>query len=100
MAYEQQFAALSHPLRQQIISDLQTGPAMAGDLAASIDASQPVVSQHLKVLRDAGLIKVDPKGTKRIYRINPDELAALRDFLTQHWQKALNGLIDKDEQND
>jgi len=100
MPYEKQFAALSHPLRQQIIANLQAGPSIAGELAASIDASQPVISQHLKVLRDAGLIQVDPKGTKRFYRINPSELEALRDFLTQHWQKALSGLTDKEDLND
>ncbi|MEP5151739.1 metalloregulator ArsR/SmtB family transcription factor [Planktotalea sp.] len=97
MPYEDQFAALAHPLRQHIITSLQSGACTVGDLTQTSGASQPVVSQHLKVLRDAGLIIVEPQGTKRFYRIEPQSLDDLRNFLTEHWQNALNGLAQKDD---
>lgn len=96
MPYEDQFGALSHPLRQQILGALQQAPQSVGDLTAQLPASQPVVSQHLKVLREAGLIRVTPTGMKRIYRIDAARLAELRQFLTSQWQTALQGLTDGD----
>jgi len=92
MPYEEQFAALSNPLRQQILAQLAQQPCSVRDLTDRISASQPVVSQHLKVLRDAGLVDVTPDGTRRIYHVEAARLQALRVYLTQHWLTALESL--------
>ncbi|SMY08678.1 ArsR/SmtB family transcription factor [Flavimaricola marinus] len=96
MPYENQFAALSHPLRQQILNRLETHPASVRELTDQLAASQPVVSQHLKVLREAGLISATPAGMKRIYRIEPGQLAELRSYLERHWLNALTDLAPED----
>jgi DNA-binding transcriptional ArsR family regulator len=92
MSYELQFAALSNPIRQQILTELQVNPATVRELTEKIGASQPVVSQHLKVLRDAGLVDATPSGVKRIYHIEEAQLRDLRDFLENHWKTALSTL--------
>lgn len=97
MTYESQFAALSHPLRQQILTALQTEPASVRALTDQIAVSQPVMSQHLKVLREAGLISATPQGMKRIYKIEPKGLEDLRRFLEQHWLSALQELETDNE---
>jgi DNA-binding transcriptional ArsR family regulator len=97
MPYEDGFAALSHPIRQRILLELRDSPATVRALTDAIDASQPVVSQHLKVLREAGLVSATPDGMKRIYRIEPDGLRDLRRFLEQHWLAALRDLDRPDD---
>ncbi len=96
MPYEDQFAALAHPLRQQIIGLLQSDPASVSDLTEALDASQPVVSQHLKVLRTAGLVSAEAHGMKRIYALDPEALDALRAFLTEEWHAAFAKIGDTD----
>jgi DNA-binding transcriptional ArsR family regulator len=92
MPYEDQFAALSHPLRQKILDALQSAPSTVRELTDRFDTSQPVMSQHLKVLRDAGLVDATPQGTSRLYRIEEAQLNALRNFLEEHWQNKLKQL--------
>jgi len=92
MAYEDQFAALSHPLRQHILNALQDTPLTVGDLTTRFKTSQPVMSQHLKVLRDAGLVRATPQGTSRLYHLEAAQLQALRRFLEDHWQASLSKL--------
>lgn len=92
MSYETQFAALSHPLRQQILNKLSDGDASVRQLTDILPASQPVISQHLKVLKEAGLVSASAVGMKNIYRIEPEGLKELRAFLEQHWLTALSGL--------
>ena len=99
MPYEEAFAALSHPLRQQILNALETTPATVRELTDQLDASQPVVSQHLKVLRETGLVAATPDGVKRVYHIRPDRLQELRAFLEAHWKKALTGLAEDPPQD-
>lgn len=89
MPYEEQFAALSHPLRQKILDALQEAPRSVGDLTQQFDSSQPVISQHLKVLRAAGLVDVSAQGARRIYRIEDRQMQALRRFLEAHWRTSL-----------
>ncbi|HEU5392425.1 MAG TPA: metalloregulator ArsR/SmtB family transcription factor, partial [Streptosporangiaceae bacterium] len=67
------------------------GPRAVGQLAAGLPVSRPAVSQHLKILKDAGLVEDTVAGTRRIYRLNPAALAALRDQLDTYWQRALAG---------
>lgn len=95
MAYESQFTALAHPIRQQILLNLRGQSASVRELTDGLNASQPVVSQHLKVLREAGLVSATADGAKRLYQLEPEALENLRLFLEQHWSQMLSGLGDE-----
>jgi DNA-binding transcriptional ArsR family regulator len=73
-------------------------PRAVGELAGELPVSRPAVSQHLKVLKDAGLVVDQPAGTRRIYRVEPDGLAALRSDLERFWGKALAAYKETVEQ--
>lgn len=97
MPYEEMFTALSHPLRQQILDALRVQPASVRELTDGLTASQPVVSQHLKVLRDAGLVSARAEGTRRIYSVETEGLRQLRLFLEQRWRGVIEAVAeDKD----
>jgi len=81
--------ALSDPTRRAIVDRLRTGPAPVGVLAEGLPVSRPAVSQHLKVLSDAGLVSVDVQGTRHVYGLNAAGIAALRDYLDTLWNDAL-----------
>jgi DNA-binding transcriptional ArsR family regulator len=70
---------------------LAAGPMSVGDLAAQLPVTRPAVSQHLKVLKDAGLVNEEAVGTRRIYRVDPAGVAALREQLNEFWDRALGG---------
>ena len=97
MPYEEQFAALAHPLRQKIITELMIRGASVRELTDTLAASQPVVSQHLRVLKEAGFVSAEPQGMKRIYHIEPERLRELRAYLQQHWLKMVHDLGDDDD---
>lgn len=73
---------------------LAEGELPVGELAAGLPVTRSAVSQHLKVLKEAGLVKERSAGTRRIYRLNPSAVAALRDQLDTYWQRALAGYAD------
>jgi DNA-binding transcriptional ArsR family regulator len=81
--------ALGEPTRRLILERLAAHPAAVGELAATVPVSRPAVSQHLKVLKDAGLVSVERAGTRRIYRVDPGGIEALRDYLDRFWSDAL-----------
>jgi DNA-binding transcriptional ArsR family regulator len=81
--------ALGDPTRRAIFERLADGPRAVGELARELPVSRPAVSQHLRVLKDAGLVVDHPIGTRRIYRVDPDGLVALRADLERFWGKAL-----------
>jgi DNA-binding transcriptional ArsR family regulator len=81
--------ALGDPTRKAVFELLVERPRAVGEIAAVLPVSRPAVSQHLKVLKAAGLVIDRPLGTRRIYRIDPDGLAALRADLERFWGKAL-----------
>jgi DNA-binding transcriptional ArsR family regulator len=83
------WAALGDPTRKAIFELLSDRPHAVGELAGALPVSRPAVSQHLKVLKDAGLVIDEAAGTRRIYRVRPDGLAALRADLERFWGKAL-----------
>ena len=83
------WAALGDPTRRAIVASLAEGPRAVGELAAQLPVSRPAVSQALKVLKDAGLVSERAAGTRRIYRLNPVAVAALRDQLDTYWSRAL-----------
>jgi len=83
------WAALADPTRRSIFESLALRPAAVGELARGLPVSRPAVSQHLRVLKDAGLVVVTPHGTRRIYHVDVDGLAALRADLDRFWSGAL-----------
>lgn len=88
------WAALADGTRRAIVDTLIERPRAVGELAAELPVSRSAVSQHLKVLKDAGLVSEQPVGTRRVYRVNPVALAALRDQLDTYWQRALSAYAD------
>ncbi len=92
--------ALGDPTRQAIFERLVERPRPVGELAGELPVSRPAVSQHLKVLRDAGLVAERAEGTRRVYRLNPAGMAALRDQLEAFWHRALDGYQDVVEEHE
>jgi len=82
-------AALADPTRRAVFERLRHGPKGVGEIAANLPVSRPAVSQHLKVLKAAGLVADEARGTARIYRIHADGLRELRDWLDSFWGEAL-----------
>jgi DNA-binding transcriptional ArsR family regulator len=82
-------AAVADPTRRQVFERLAAGPRSVGELAEGLPVSRPAVSQHLKVLKDAGLVADRAEGTRRVYEIDPHGLGALRAWLDQFWGDAL-----------
>jgi DNA-binding transcriptional ArsR family regulator len=89
MTYESALLALADPTRRQVFEHLRNGPRAVGEIAAEMPVSRPAVSQHLKVLKDAGLVVDQAEGTRRVYCIDPQGLGALRSWLDQFWDTAL-----------
>ena len=83
------WTALGDPTRRAIFELLADRPRAVGELASDLPVSRPAVSQHLKVLKEAGLVMDRAEGTRRIYRLDPDGLAALRSDLERFWGRAL-----------
>ncbi len=81
--------ALGDPTRQAILDQLSDGPRAVGELAADLPVSRPAVSQHLKVLKDVGLVLDEQIGTRRLYRVDPGGLEELRRHLDGFWQRSL-----------
>jgi DNA-binding transcriptional ArsR family regulator len=82
-------AAIADPTRRQVFERLAAGPRSVGELARGLPVSRPAVSQHLKVLKEAGLVADRAEGTRRVYEIDPHGLGALRAWLDQFWGDAL-----------
>jgi DNA-binding transcriptional ArsR family regulator len=92
--------ALGDPSRLAIVTCLAERPRAVGELAEALPISRPAVSQHLKVLKAAGLVTDRAVGTRRVYRLNPAGIAALRDQLETFWNRALEGFQDVVERPD
>jgi len=89
MAYENGWMALGDPTRREIFERLAGRPWAVGELAEQLPVSRPAVSQHLKVLKEAGLVIDRPDGNRRIYQLNPDGVGALRSYLDRFWRSSL-----------
>ncbi len=83
------WTALGDPTRREIFERLAEQPRAVGELAGELPVSRPAVSQHLKVLKDAGLVVDRPAGNRRIYQLDPDGVRALRAQLDRFWTQAL-----------
>src|SRR3569833_4072005 len=84
------FAALGAPTRRKIFELVADQPSAVVDIARELPVSRPAVSQHLKVLKEAGLVIESAEGTRRIYRLDPRGIGAMRDWLDAHWATALD----------
>lgn len=93
MTYEEEqgWSALADRTRRAIVIRLADGELSVGELATGLPVTQPAVSQHLKVLKDVGLVSDRADGTKRIYRLNEAGIAALRDQLDTFWKRTMSG---------
>lgn len=95
--------ALGDPTRRLIFERLVTRPMAVGELAGELPVSRPAVSQHLKVLKEVGLVMDQPNGTRRVYRVDPRGVGALRAYLDQLWDKALAAFaeaVERSQDND
>jgi DNA-binding transcriptional ArsR family regulator len=82
-------AALADPTRRRVFERLRDGPRPVGEIAQGLPVTRPAVSQHLAVLKAAGLVSDEAEGTRRVYRIDPQGLGAIRAWLDQFWDEAL-----------
>jgi DNA-binding transcriptional ArsR family regulator len=89
MAYALAITALADPTRRAVLEELREGPRAVGEIAARLPVSRPAVSQHLRVLKDAGLVRDRAEGTRRVYSLNGDGLAELREYVNGFWDEAL-----------
>ena len=89
MTYHSSLAALADPTRRRVFERLKRGPLPVGAIARGLPVSRPAVSQHLKVLKGAGLVADRPDGNRRVYYIDPAGLGALRAWLDQFWDQTL-----------
>ena len=85
--------ALGDPTRRAVLELLRGGERSVRELTDATEVSQPAVSQHLRVLRDAGLVTVRPEGTRRLYRVDLDGLAGLRAWVDRFWDDALAAFV-------
>ena len=93
--------ALADPTRHAIFERLKEGPLAVGELAAGLPVSRPAVSQHLKVLKEAGLVSERRNGTRRVYRIEPQGVWALRESIDRLWEDALEAFriaVEREEE--
>ena len=100
MTYINALECLSDPTRRQIFEKLRAGPMSVGALADGMPVSRPAVSQHLKALKDAGLVKDRSEGTRRVYSIDPSGLGDLRRWLDVFWDEALQSFKHEAESNE
>ena len=93
--------ALGDPTRRAIFERLADGPKAVGEIASELPVSRPAVSQHLKVLKQAGLVTDRAEGTRRLYQLNPHGIQDLRAYFDQFWNQALASFkeaVDEGEQ--
>lgn len=90
--------ALSDPTRRKLFERLRSGPCPVNELVNSVSVSQPAVSQHLRVLKEARLVLVEARGNQRIYSLNPEGLAALRAYVESFWDGVLGAYQEAAQQ--
>ena len=100
MAYVNPLDALGDPTRRSIFERLRDGAQSVTELADDLPVSRPAVSQHLRVLKDAGLVRERRDGTRRLYRIDPDGLGEIRDYFDDFWSHVLAAFKEAVEQRE
>lgn len=99
MAYANALNALADPTRRAVFERLRRGPRPVGEIASELPVSRPAVSQHLRVLKDAGLVYERRRGTRRFYGVDGNGLAELRSYLDAFWEEALAAFKEAAESN-
>ena len=99
IALAQAFSALADPTRREIFERVAARPQAVGEIAGDLPVSRPAVSQHLKVLSEAGLVTARADGTRRIYALDPQGLAGLRDYLDGFWNRSLRAFARAAEEH-
>jgi len=99
LSLAQAFTALADPTRREIFERVAARPRAVGELADEVPVSRPAVSQHLKVLSEAGLVTARADGTRRIYALDPQGLAGLRDYLDGFWDRSLRAFARAAEEH-
>jgi DNA-binding transcriptional ArsR family regulator len=100
MAYGDVMNALGDPTRRAVFERLRSGPRSVGEIADGLPVSRPAVSQHLRVLREAGLVDERREGTKRIYALAPHGLVELRAYFDRYWSQALDAFKEAAERKE
>jgi DNA-binding transcriptional ArsR family regulator len=100
MTYTSALAALADPTRRAVFEALRAGPRPVGAIAAGVPVSRPAVSQHLKALKQAWLVRDRAEGARRVYYIDPDGLGPLRRWLDEFWTEALDAFKREVESSD
>ena len=93
------FAALHDPTRRAVLERLRDGPRPVNEIARGLPVTRPAVSQHLKILKEAGLVSDRSEGTRRIYYVDPKGLGAMRAWLDQFWDSALSAFAAEVERS-
>ena len=86
---DRQLNALGDPTRRAVLHLLRDGPMPVAEIAREFPISRPAISQHLRVLKDAGLVSASPVATRRLYELNPDAFVSLRAYFDEFWSVAL-----------
>jgi DNA-binding transcriptional ArsR family regulator len=89
MAYQEAMTALGDPTRRAVFESLRSGPRAVGEIARDLPVSRPAVSQHLRALREAGLVRDRREGARRIYEVDPEGLGEVRAYIDELWDEAL-----------
>jgi DNA-binding transcriptional ArsR family regulator len=100
MPYGEAIAALADPTRRTVFERLRGGPQAVAELARGLPVSRPAVSQHLKVLKDAGLVRDRRQGTRNFYSVDGDGLAELREYFEGFWDEALASFKEAAERDE
>ncbi len=98
MAYQDAIQALADPTRRAVFEQLHDGPSPVGKLAAGLPVTRPAVSQHLKVLKNAGLVQERRMGTRRIYSVQVQGLTELRRYIESFWSDVLTAFEEQANQ--
>lgn len=93
-----QLRAIAEPRRREILRLIWSEERTAGEIARNFDVTRPAISQHLRVLKDAGLVVDRPDGARRVYALNPDAFESLREYFDQFWNQALAAFKRRVEQ--
>lgn len=94
---ERALEAVADPVRRRIVDRLAGGPLPVGRLAEGMPVGRPAISMHLRLLRSAGVVRVEPVGNRRLYRLEPEAMRLLRDYFDDHWAQALTAFREAAE---
>ena len=95
--HDKQLDALGDPTRRAVLKTLRRGPLAVGDIARQFEVSRPAISQHLRILKDAGLVTDSAEATRRVYQLNREAFVSLRGYFDEFWSTALDAFKERVE---